>query len=725
MSDSGNLDRLAELAGIEPEYWDIWGNHHPLSVGSKRNLLAALGIRAGTDEAVLASIRELKEAPWRRPLPPVTVVREGERIGFAVSLPAEAADGTVACEVTEEDGAHHAFSFRPADAPLSATQAVDGRLLQQRFVEIPVPLPLGYHVVRLDEVSDQPMHLIVAPRRCYLPESLADGGKTWGITAHLYTLRSERNWGIGDLTDLADLVDVCSDLGASLIGLNPLHALFSRHPEFASPYSPSSRVFLSTIYLDVEAIADFAECAEARAMVAAMAKELAATRESKVVKYRAVVAHKQKVLSLLHDSFRRKHLAGNGSDARARDFERFRRQDGERFRRFALFEALSERFDGEPWQQWPEAYRQPDSAEVVAFSRDRQARVEFFEYMQWQTDLQLAEAARRVRERGVAIGLYGDLAIGAAADGADAWSAQDVIVNQASVGAPPDPFNMKGQDWGTPPLHPLTLREMAYEPFIAIVRANMRHYGALRIDHAMGLLHLFWIPSGELPATGGYVKYPFEDLLGILALESHRNRCLVIGEDLGTVPDGFRERMAAMNILSYKVLYFEKDGDRFKRPREYPKLALACIATHDLATLSGFWRSTDILLKEKLNLYPSPEDERNELRDRSHDRGLLLDALAKEGLLPNGVNPDDPDGTPLTPALAAAIHGYLARSPACVMMVQIDDLMEEPEQINLPGTVDERPNWRRRLSMTADRLPETPLMRALHETLADRNATSG
>jgi 4-alpha-glucanotransferase len=316
------------------------------------------------------------------------------------------------------------------------------------------------------------------------------------------------------------------------------------------------------------------------------------------------------------------------------------------------------------------------------------------------------------------------LAIGAAANGADAWSAQDVIVTRASVGAPPDPFNMLGQDWGTPPLHPLTLRDMAYEPFIAIVRANMRHCGALRIDHAMGLFHLFWIPPGELPAAGGYVKYPFEDLLGILALESHRNRCVVIGEDLGTVPEGFRERMAEMNILSYKVLYFEKDGDRFKRPREYPQLALACVATHDLATLTGFWNGTDIALKEQIGLYPKPEDAGNERAGRSHDRWLLLQALAAEKLLPAAIDPDDPDGTPLTPALAAAIHGYLARSPACVMMVQIDDLMEEPEQINLPGTVDERPNWRRRLSMTADRLPETPLMRALHETLADRNAPS-
>jgi 4-alpha-glucanotransferase len=720
MSDASNLERLTELAGIEPDYWDIWGNYHPVSAESKRSLLRALGIRAENDAAIAASIRELEETPWRHPLPPVTVVREGGLPSFPVTLPADDANVAIACEVTDEDGARHGFSFKPADAALSTTRTVDGRVLQRRIVEIPVALPLGYHAVRLAAVSDETMQLIVAPKRCYLPKVLADGGKTWGITAHLYTLRSERGWGIGDFTDLGDLVDVCSGLGASLIGLNPLHALFGQHPEFASPYSPSSRVFLNTIYLDVEAVADFAECVEARKAAAALAAELAALRGTAAVKYRAVVAHKQKMLALLHDSFRRNHQ----NDSRAKEFRRFCRQGGERFRRFALFEALSERFDGAPWQQWPEPYRQPDSPEVDAFARDHRARVEFFEYLQWQTDLQLAEVKRRAQTQGLAGGLYGDLAIGAAANGADAWSAQDVIVTRASVGAPPDPFNMLGQDWGTPPLHPLTLRDMAYEPFIAIVRANMRHCGALRIDHAMGLFHLFWIPPGELPAAGGYVKYPFEDLLGILALESHRNRCVVIGEDLGTVPDGFRERMAEMRILSYKVLYFEKDGDRFKRPGEYPNLALACVATHDLATLTGFWNGTDIDLKTQIGLYPKPEDAGNERAGRSHDRWLLLRALAAEKLLPAGINADDPDATPLTPALAAAIHGYLSRSPACVLMVQIDDLMEEPEQVNLPGTVDERPNWRRRLSMTADRLPATPMMRALHKALADRNASS-
>ncbi|MGF1640169.1 MAG: 4-alpha-glucanotransferase [Rhodospirillales bacterium] len=717
MSEAGNLKRLTELAGIEPDYWDIWGNHHAVSDASKRALLGALGIAAADDAAVRASIGILEEDPWRRPLPPVVVVREGERPSFPVVMPADHAALDVRCEVAEETGARHIVSLRPAAASPVDARVVDGRHLRRWIVELPITLPLGYHRVRLPTLGDDTMSLVVTPERCHLPRRLADGGKTWGITAHLYTLRSERNWGVGDFTDLADLVDVCAGLGGSLIGLNPLHALFTRHPEFASPYSPSSRVFLNIIYLDVEAIADFGECKPARRLVESVAEDLAALRRLAVVKYRAVLPLKMKVLALLHRSFRRRHR----DDDRARDFERFRTEGGERFRRFALFEALSERFDGAPWPSWPEPYRQPDSPQVAAFARRRHVRVEFFEYLQWQADLQLAAVARRCEERDLPIGLYGDLAIGAAANGADAWSAQDVVVHRASVGAPPDPFNMLGQDWGTPPLHPLTLRHMAYEPFIAIVRANMRHNGALRIDHVMGLFHLFWIPAGEKAAAGGYVRYPFDDLLGILALESHRHRCLVIGEDLGTVPEGFRERMAAMNVLSYKVLYFEKDGDRFKRPAEYPKLALACVATHDLATLPGFWTAADIDLKEQLRLYPSPEDAASERGARRHDRALLLSALAAEGMLPAGIDLNGADQASLTPELAVAVHGYLARSPACVLMVQIDDLMEQPEQLNLPGTVDERPNWRRRLPFPAERLPATPLVRALRPALADRN----
>jgi len=302
-------------------------------------------------------------------------------------------------------------------------------------------------------------------------------------------------------------------------------------------------------------------------------------------------------------------------------------------------------------------------------------------------------------------------------EGADAWVEQETTARSSRIGAPPDPFQPLGQEWGLLPLHPRMLRKTGYDYFIAALRANMRNAGALRIDHAMGLRRMFWIPVGERPASGAYVRYPHEDLLGILALESHRNRCLVIGEDLGTVPEGFRERMAAAGALSYRVIYFEKEGDRFKRPADYPGLSLACASTHDLPTLVGFWEGRDLMLRKQLGLYPSEEARLEEHRARTRDRRLLLEALAAEDLLPASVDPERPEETAMTRELIHAVHAYLARTPTCLLMVQFDDLLGEADQINLPGTVSERPNWRRKLSCELEELGADATVRALAEAL--------
>jgi 4-alpha-glucanotransferase len=722
MDDGASLDRLVTLAGIEPEYWDIWGNYHGVNDEAKQTILAALGLPARDQTSIAASIRQIEEQDWRRWLPPVVIVQEEERPELLLSLPAEHANESLTLQIIEESGARREFTFRPGEMPVSDRRSTEAEEVLRYLVQLPCALPIGYHVVRPAGQPDQAARLIVAPRRCYLPASLEDGGKTWGISAQLYTLNRPDNWGIGDFTDLRELVDVAADLGASVVGLNPLHSLFLAHPEAASPYSPSSRLFLNPLYIDVEAIPEYAESAEARAARDAVDAEIAACRALKEIAYRRVKPMKMKVLEAVYACFRRKHDAAAAGGGRVESFERFRRQEGEALHRFALFETLSEEFSGKPWQQWPQPYRSPDSPEVAAFAEEHAERIGFFEFLQWQADEQLGRAQARARERGMPVGIYRDLAVGASRDGFDAWADQQVVVQEAKVGCPPDPFNMLGQDWGIPPLHPLEMRARGYDPFITMLRANMRHAGGLRIDHVMGLMHLFWIPAESTPANGAYVKYPFEELLAILALESQRHRCLVVGEDLGTVPAGFRERMADANVLSYRVLYFEKDGDRFKRPDEYPGLALACVTTHDLATLEGFWRGTDLELKRRLKLYPSDDAERNDEDARRWDKTLLLRALQGEGLLPDGLNPDDVDGAPMSPALMAAVHGYLARSPARILLVQIDDLMQEVEQINLPGTVDERPNWRRLLSMRVDQLRGSPVMQALKETLVHRSA---
>ena len=718
MTAPSALDRLADLAGVEAEYWDIWGNHHPIAPENKRRLLLALGHAAGDDGAAAASQHRIEEKDWLRPLPPVRILRTTEPPTAILTLAAADSETRIGATVLEESGTYHEFTYRPAAADLLETRLVNGREYRRYRMPLPLELPLGYHTLRLDGPPVREMRLIVAPAACYLPAPIAAGRKQWGLSAQLYTLRSPADWGIGDFTGLKTLVEVAATMGASVIGLNPLHALFLREPERASPYSPSSRLFLNPIYIDVEAVPELARSAPARALIERSQARLEVLRAQTIIDYDAVCRFKIEVLEAVFATFRTRNRA---VAARRQAFERFCSEQGEPLALFATFEALTEQFPGVPWQEWPDALRRPDSDAVQEFRRERAERIVFHQFLQWLADEQLAAAQARAAELGLTIGLYRDLAVGCARDSADAWSAQDVIVQDAKIGCPPDPFNMLGQDWGVPPLHPQTLREQGYEPFIHIIRANMRHAGALRIDHVMGLLHLFWMPSDAAPKDGAYIKYPFEDLLAVLALESQRERCIVIGEDLGTVPAGFRDRMAQANVLSYRVLYFEKDGDRFKGPGEYPSLALACVTTHDLATLTGFWQEADIDLKQRLNLYPSADTVGHERGARGHDRWLLMRALAHEGLLPAGFNPERCEAGPLAPELAAALHGYLARSEAALLLVQVDDLAEEGDQINVPGTVDERPNWRRRLSMATADLAASPVAARLKPHLAERS----
>lgn len=722
MTDGGGLDQLAKLSGVEPEYWDIWGNLHRIDDETKVSILAALGIRANDADAVAASAAALDDADWRRILPPVAVFRIGQAVRVPITLAARLENDALTCRVIDEQGTSKSFTFVPNQMDLVGHRDMGGELMHRRLLALPFAPPMGYHDLYLGEDGGlgkgggPRTRLIVAPEQCYLPEALAGGARQWGISTHLYSLRRDEDWGIGDFSGLTDLVDVAASLGAAIVGVNPLHALFFEHPDRASPYSPSSRLFLNPLYIDPRATADFEESGPARAVANELTEKLAAIRGKTFIDYPAVAEIKQKIFAALYKSFRDRHLARrDGGDARAEAFARFVREGGEPLRRFALFEVLSNHFDGAEWSTWPAEYRRCDASALAAFAKAHRERIEYIQYLQWQGDLQLAAAQRRARERGMSVGLYRDLAVGAASDGADAWQAQDVIITAATIGCPPDPFNMLGQDWGTPPLHPLALREQGYAAFADILRANMRHAGALRIDHVMGLMHLFWIPAGRKPDGGAYIAYPFEDMLAVLALESQRNQCLVVGEDLGTVPEGFRERMAAANVLSYRVLYFEKDGDRYKQPDEYPDLALACVTTHDLATLAGFWSEADIDLKRDLELYPDDDAESHEREARDNDRGQLLAALDRQGLLPVGRRYEI-----MTPTLSAAIHQYLARSPVSLLLVQIDDLTEEAEQLNLPGTDTERPNWRRRLRRGIEDVAATPLAQALSIGLRDR-----
>jgi 4-alpha-glucanotransferase len=571
--------------------------------------------------------------------------------------------------------------------------------MERRRLILDADSPLGYHRLTIDPGSATTT-LIITPGQCWLPD---ENVRLWGIAAQLYLLRSGNNWGIGDFTDLRRLVELAGSRGAAVIGLNPLHAMFIDNPDHASPYSPASRLLLNVLNIDVTAVPELRDHPELLTS-GTFGEQIATCRAARLVDYATVTRLKLSILEKLFDICR-----AAAEHPRWRAFQAFRRDRGPVLEQNCLFLALREHFAHEDpasadWHAWPDAFHDPASSAVAEFRRRHADRLEFLAWMQWLADEQLSEAASVASEHGMAVGLYRDLAIGADRSGAETWVNAAAVVSGASVGAPPDIGNPVGQDWGLPPFHPRALRDQAYRGFIDLIRANMRHAGGLRIDHVMGLRHLWWVPEGKSPSEGAYVSYPIDDLIGILALESHRNRCLVVGEDLGTVPEGFREAMAAANILSYRVLFFEQDATsgEFLPPAGYPKLALAVVGSHDLPTLRGWWEERDLELKTRLDLFPGGAEEAAAQREqRKRDRARLLQALARERLLPSDKPPD-------TAALARAVHAYLARTPSTLAMAQIDDLTGEADPVNMPTTSAEHPNWRRRLCMTLEELADSP-----------------
>lgn len=729
MTGAAALEQLCALCGIVPDYYDIWGRRRHISADTQHAFLAAMGVPAGTDSDVRRSRQELELREWRRWLPPVKVARRnGEAVEFPISMPASMARHRFEWALVLENGARESGELRPADLPLAAEAKMGGACFVRCTFTLPHTPDLGYHQFELcsreeDRERAVRMSLIMAPPQCYQPEALSAQGRVWGLAVQLYALRSKRNWGMGDFTDLKTLIDFSARVGAGIVGVNPLHALFPHNPLHASPYSPSSRIFLNVLYLDVEAVPDYAECDAARDLVldSGFQARLRTLRATELVDYQGVAAAKFEVLGLLYLNFRERHLAAG--DRRAQAFLAFQAQGGAALRQQALFEALQRHFhSSDPsiwgWPAWPEAYRDPAAEAVARFAAERAEQVEFFEYLQWQVELQLEAAGRCSWEHCLGAGLYQDLALGVDRGGGEAWANQGLYALGASMGAPPDDFNLHGQDWGLPPMIPQQLADAAYAPFIATLRANMRHAGALRIDHVMGLMRLFWIPAGGTPEAGAYVAYPLDDLFGIVALESQRNRCLVVGEDLGTVPDAVREAMARCGVLMYRLFYFEKEQDGgFRPPAAYPASALVAASTHDLPTLSGYWHGSDLDARTQLGLFPSEEMRQGQIVARAQDRAQLLVALERERLLPAAAS-IHPAGNPeMSAELARAIHVYLVRTPSQVMMVRPEDVLGQVEQVNLPGTTDQYPNWKRKLPLNLEEWSVDPRFVALAEAL--------
>jgi 4-alpha-glucanotransferase len=606
-----------------------------------------------------------------------------------------------------EGGGERRGEVRAWDLPERGSHQVEGKWWVLRDLALPADLPPGYHRLEIDleYAHRERCALIVTPAKIHEPRELASGGRIWGVAVQLYALRSENNWGIGDFSDLCELLGLAAQAGASFVGISPVHALFTSDPMLYSPYSASSRHALNVMFIDVSAVADVRESPRAQAMMGdpAFKARLAATRTAAHVDYAAVASLKLPVLQAAFARFRDEHLARH--TPRAVAMRAFLRERGEPLRLHTLFDAIDtwlrrNKGTGAGWHNWPEEYRRPDSEAVRRFAEQNADAVDFHGYLQWIASGQLGAVRALARELQLGVGLYGDYAVGVNASGSETWSDQTLYCMGAAIGAPPDPLGVAGQEWGIPPQDPRALRRAAYAPFSALIRASMRACGALRLDHVMALFRQWWVPRGFKSVDGGYVHYPLEELLGVVALESRRQECLVVGEDLGVVPDEIRRALPRFGVYHYKVVLFEQKAGEFVAPADYVRPALAAVTTHDLPTLRGWWTGYDIDLWEKLGFYADAGVGERNRAEREQERRRLLRALRRERLW-DGAEDAVP---PYSAQLGKAVHLYLGRSRAALVTVQLEDMIGMLEPVNIPGTSAEYSNWTRRMTESAQEI---------------------
>ena len=700
-----SLQALAARLGILDRYVDQTGRETRVtSDATSTALLAAMGVDASSEAQIAKALRALDERERRQILAPVRVVRESDawdrtlrfRVPDTLAPPNAIARVEYTCTLEDEGGQCTTYA---GAVERHAADVVD--------VGLAPLVGAGYYRLHLalrgrGARADARQTLIVAPPACVTPT-----GKHFGIEANLYTVRSAANWSIGTVDDLGTLAEWSGAHGAAFLGINPLHALRNRGAAI-SPYSPVSRLYRSAAYLAVESIPELEHSEEARALLAsdALRAELAQLRAGDRVEYERATRLARPILEALHRTFVSAHASPD--DPRRAAYDRYVAREGDMLTAHATFCALDDHYtalgiDG-GWQAWPRAFHTPASAQVAQFRAEHAAQVDFHRWIQFELDRQLERAAQRGRDAGLTIGLYQDVAVGSSGDGSDAWAYQHLFLSGADVGAPPDAYARDGQNWGLPPTSPHQLHADAYAYWIALIRASLRHGGALRIDHALGMFRQFWIPAGRPGRDGAYVRFPANDLLGILALESARHRAIIVGEDLGTVPPEVPATLRSWGILCSRVMLFERDDHgAFKRAPEYEPLSLVTADTHDMPPLEGYWRGRDLELgltrRDDPDLAPA-------LAARARDRASVVSRLTADGVLPPGSD------AIAGPALTGAVHRFLCSTPALLVGLALDDLAGETEPVNMPGLAQDRyPSWTRRMRTPVESLDSSPTVR--------------
>ncbi len=670
---SGELAELARALGVATEYWDWQGRHVMVSAETIVAVLDALGVRAHTHDEIEAARQDTELAPWRRTLPRCVIARQGRATRIPVHVP-HGAPVVLWVELEDRRGRRGVGQVEHNVAP----RDVDHVLTGEAMFEIPAGFPLGWHVLNASVAEGEPIQvpLVVVPDRLELPPSV-DAHGAFGLMTQMYAMRSRASWGIGDLGDLADLaVWGAQDLGANFVLINPVHAAEPIAPMEPSPYLPTSRRFVNPIYIRVEEVPEVAYLPpEQRAQVEEYGRAARALTDADTIDRDAAWELKRAALRLVYDCPHppRRLLA----------FEQFCEREGQGLLDYATWCALVEEY-GPHVGAWPVGLHNAQ-AEGVAAERERLAeRVRFHLWLQWVVDVQLAEVQRQARTAGMSVGVMQDLAVGVHPTGADVWGLGNVLAHGVTVGAPPDAYNQRGQDWSQPPWHPDRLADVGYAPFRAMIRAALRHSGGLRIDHVIGLFRLWWVPAGSSPAEGTYVRFDHEALIGILALEAHRDGAVLVGEDLGTVEPWVRDYLRERGILGTSILWFEREEDGSpKRPEDYRRLCLASVTTHDLPPTAGYLAGEHIDLRADLGLFTRPVEV--ERAEDEADRARVVGALVERGLL------DSDHGVA---KVVEALHRYLSWTPSLLIGVSVSDLVGDVRTINQPGTHNEYPNWR-------------------------------
>lgn len=695
------IKQLAVLAGLQDSYVHAQGHTEVIGLDKQQAILQAMGYDLSSDEAIQHQINQLSEQRWFEVIAPVNVSQQDQPIILRIQQLQQHAVSDWQWQIITEEQQQLSGSLNIAARDISVRQPTSCGDVLSAEMTLDISLPLGYHQLLLSNGSEQySQQLIITPQRCFQLHDKAVLHKTFGPAIQLYAVRSERNWGLGDFADLQQMIAPLATQGVDFIGLNPLHALYPELPQDCSPYSPNSRLWLNTQYVALEYTEEYQHCEAAQKLVSSenFQQQLQQLRSCSDVDYIGVAALKKSVAVLLWQQFKQQHLANN--TARAQLYQQFVAKSADSLRQLAIHQVLQGQMFAKDWsmaawQNFPAELQDPASAAVAAFAREHSDAIELQLYLQWQAQQQLADVKRLCQQHGMAIGLYCDVAVGTSRSSAESWGAPEDYLLDLSVGAPADIMAPKGQNWGLLAYNPQTLRQKAYKPFIQLIQANMRYAGALRLDHVMALLRLWCCPLGADATAGAYIRFPAADLFAILALESQRNSCVVIGEDLGTVPVEISHLMAQYQVLSYRVFMLEQKAGSYEHASQtYPELALATVSTHDMPTLVGYWQEHDLALRHQLDLFPNPQVADSLYQLRADEKHLMRDRLQLE------------EGN--YSQLIRASHLFTASQPARLFAFQLEDLLQMSTPVNIPGTSTEYPNWRRKLIHNIEDILQRP-----------------